>query len=158
MKYLFPENFYWGGASSALQTEGSDTSRGKTTMDKFFEEAPTRFYNGMGPGKLSNFYENYAQDIALLKKAGLNSLRFSISWARLIPGGRGEADREAVEYYNRVIDEFEKNGIELFMNLHHFDLPIELQNEGGFENRDVVEAYAEYAKTCFQLFGKRIKK
>ena len=158
MKYLFPENFYWGGASSALQTEGSDTSRGKTTMDKFFEEAPTRFYNGMGPGKLSNFYENYAQDIALLKKAGLNSLRFSISWARLIPGGRGEADREAVEYYNRVIDEFEKNGIELFMNLHHFDLPIELQNEGGFESRDVVEAYVEYARTCFQLFGKRIKK
>src|SRR5699024_10121851 len=82
----------------------------------------------------------------------------SISWSRLIPGGRGEVNPEAVTFYNNVIDELIANDIEPFVNLFHFDMPMELQEEGGWESREVVDAYTEFAKACFKLFGDRVKK
>src|SRR5699024_3363113 len=87
-----------------------------------------------------------------------NTFRMSISWSRLIAGGRGVVNPEAVTFYNNVIDELIANDIEPFVNLFHFDMPLELQNEGGWENREVVDAYSEYAKACFELFGDRVKK
>src|SRR5699024_10559364 len=76
---------------------------------------------------------------------------------RLIPGGRGEVNPEAVTFYNNVIDELITNDIEPFVNLFHFDMPMELQEEGGWESREVVDAYTEFAKACFKLFGDRVK-
>lgn len=157
MFYQFPEGFYWGGASSALQTEGSDTSLGKTIFDVFYAQAPNRFFDGVGPNKLADFYHRYKEDIGLYKAVGHNSHRTSISWARLIPDGDGAVDQEAVAYYHEVIDEFQRQGITLIMNLMHFDMPAVLQAKGGFENREVVDAYVRYAKICFELFGDKVK-
>src|SRR5699024_4090156 len=75
-----------------------------------------------------------------------------------IPSGRGKVNEEAVALYNRVIDELLANDIEPFVNLFHFDMPLELQKEGGWENRAVVDAYEAYAKEAFRLFGDRVKK
>src|SRR5699024_10297580 len=72
--------------------------------------------------------------------------------------GVGEVNQEAVNFYNEVIDELIENDIEPINNLFHFDMPMRLQEKGGWENREVVEAYVGFAKTCFDLFGDRVKK
>ncbi|MEQ4531895.1 MAG: glycoside hydrolase family 1 protein [Mixta sp.] len=158
MKYAFPENFWWGSACSALQTEGESQGSGKglTTWDHWFATEPNRFHNGVGPQNTSTFYQHWKADIQLLKQLNHNSFRTSISWARLIPEGTGEVNQEAVAFYNQVIDELIAQGIKPFITLFHFDMPMAMQEIGGWENRDVVAAYARYAETCFELFGDRV--
>src|SRR5699024_9869336 len=78
-------------------------------------------------------------------------------WARLIPGGKGKVNQEAVEFYNAVIDELLANDIEPFVNLFHFDMPLEMQEKGGWENREVIDAFVAYAETAFELFADRVK-
>lgn len=159
MKYTFPAGFWWGSASSALQTEGESQHGGKsqTTWDVWFARQPWRFHQGIGPDETSTFYQHWQQDIALLKQLNHNSFRTSISWSRLIPDGTGEVNPEAVIFYNTVIDELLAQGITPFITLFHFDMPMVMQEKGGWENRDVVAAFARYADTCFRLFGNRVK-
>ncbi|MFB6468391.1 glycoside hydrolase family 1 protein [Cytobacillus sp. Hz8] len=158
--YKFPEGFWWGSATSATQIEGAanEGGKGKNIWDFWYSQEPNRFFNEVGPESTSNFYYQYKEDIQLMKEIGHNSFRMSISWSRLIPGGRGKVNEEAVDFYNRVIDELIANDIEPFVNLYHFDMPLELQNEGGWESREVVDAYVVYAEECFRLFGDRVKK
>ncbi len=159
MRYRFPDNFWWGSACSALQTEGDSLNGGKsqTTWDVWFERQPDRFHQGIGPAETSTFYRHWKQDIALLKQLKHNSFRTSLSWARLIPDGVGEVNPQAVSFYNHVIDELLAQGITPFITLFHFDMPMVMQEKGGWENRDVVEAFGRYAQTCFTLFGDRVK-
>ncbi|GGP11303.1 glycoside hydrolase family 1 protein [Oceanobacillus neutriphilus] len=159
-QYQFPKDFWWGSATSATQIEGAadEGGRGKNIWDYWYEIEPERFYNQVGPEYTSDFYHRYQEDIALMKEYGHNSFRLSISWSRLIPGGTGEVNQEAVSFYNHVIDELIKQEIEPFVNLFHFDMPLELQEIGGWENRDVTDMYQQYAKTAFELFGDRVKK
>lgn len=159
MKYAFPEHFWWGSAASGPQTEGEALNFGKseTIWDRWFAEQPNRFHHGVGPQNTSTFYQRWKQDIALLKKLNHNTFRTSISWARLIPDGTGEVNPLAVEFYNKVIDELLAQGIKPFINLYHFDMPMVMQEKGGWESREVVDAYARYANTCFELFGDRVK-
>ncbi len=158
--YKFPEGFWWGSATSATQIEGAsdEGGKGKNIWDYWYQMEPNRFYENIGPESTSDFYNLYNDDIQLMKEIGHNSFRLSISWSRLIPGGRGEINQEAVDFYNQVLDELIANGIEPFVNLYHFDMPLELQNEGGWENREVVEAYKDYASECFRLFSGKVKK
>ncbi|OQP06106.1 6-phospho-beta-glucosidase [Geobacillus sp. 46C-IIa] len=158
--YRFPAGFWWGSAASATQMEGAanEGGKGKNIWDYWYEKEPYRFFNGVGPATTSDFYHRYKEDIALMKEIGHNSFRFSISWSRLIPDGVGEVNPEAVRFYNAVIDELLVNRIEPFVNLYHFDMPLALQHIGGWESREVVDAYARYASICFELFGDRVKK
>ncbi|WP_079478708.1 glycoside hydrolase family 1 protein [Halobacillus salinus] len=160
INYRFPENFWWGSATSATQIEGASEigGKGKNIWDHWYETEPNRFYNDVGPETTSDFYHHYKEDIQLMKQIGHNTFRLSISWARLMPDGRGEVNEEAVTFYNNVIDELIDNGIEPFVNLFHFDMPMALQDKGGWESREVVEAFAEYAKEAFRLFGDRVSK
>ncbi|MFW0782433.1 glycoside hydrolase family 1 protein [Rossellomorea marisflavi] len=160
MKREFPEGFWWGSATSATQLEGaaSEGGKGKNIWDHWYEVEPGRFFDGVGPEHTSGFYHRYREDIVLMKKIGHNTYRFSISWSRLIPGGEGPVNEEAATFYGNVIDELLKQGIEPFVTLYHFDMPKEMQDQGGFENRRVIEAFARYAKICFELYGDRVKK
>lgn len=159
MQYRFPENFWWGSASSGPQSEGATQRDGKsaTIWDKWFEESPNRFFNQVGPQDTSTFYDNFRSDIQLMKQLNHNTFRTSIAWARLIPNGTGDVNPLAVKFYNEMIDELLKNGIEPFINLFHFDMPLCMQEKGGWESREVVEAYADFAETCFRLFGGKVK-
>ncbi|MDK2805022.1 MAG: 6-phospho-beta-glucosidase [Thermoanaerobacterium sp.] len=159
-EYKFPENFWWGSATSATQIEGAanEDGKGMNVWDYWYKQVPNRFFNGVGPDVTSDFYHRYKDDIKLMKEIGHNSFRLSISWSRLIPGGVGEINKKAVEFYNNVINELIENGIMPIVNLFHFDMPIEMQHIGGFENRQVLENYKNYAKTCFELFGDRVKR
>ncbi|EAC9274004.1 glycoside hydrolase family 1 protein, partial [Listeria monocytogenes] len=97
-------------------------------------------------------------DIQLMKETGHTTFRTSIQWSRLFPQGKGEVNQKAVDFYNAYIDELIANGIEPFMNLYHFDMPMALQEKGGWLNRETVDAYVAFAQTCFTLFGDRVKK
>lgn len=156
-KYVFPEDFWWGSAASATQTEGTDSIKDKTIWDKWFEEEPNRFFEGVGPNHTSDFYHQFNEDIKLMKETGHNSFRLSISWTRLMDQDTNEVNQEAVQFYNHVINELKENRIEPFVNLYHFDMPYKKQQQGGFESLEVVDYYVDYATKCFELFGDRVK-
>ena len=155
----FPENFWWGAATSGPQSEGRFDKKHKNMFDYWYDIEPEAFYNYVGPDTASNFYNSYADDIAKMKEVGLNSLRTSIQWTRLIDDlETNTVNLQAVDYYNRVIDTFLENGIRPIFNLHHFDLPVELYHKyGGWESRHVVELFVGFAEKCFQYFGDRVK-
>ncbi len=156
----FPDNFYFGSATSATQCEGAYNRDGKglNIWDLWSNTEPNRFFNGVLSYDTSTFYDNYKEDIKLLKEIGHNSFRTSISWSRLFPNGYGEINKKAVEFYRNIFEELKKNDMEPFVNLYHFDMPASLQEIGGWENYNVTEYYKEYAKTCFELFGDIVKR
>lgn len=160
MNYEFPQNFWWGSAISGPQTEGriAGDGKGDSIWDHWYREQPDLFFDQVGPSETSEVYTRYKEDIALMKATGHNSMRTSIQWSRLIPDGIGPVNQQAVDFYNNYIDELIANDIEPFMNLFHFDMPFALQEKGGWESKEVVEAYVTYAKTCFELFGDRVNK
>lgn len=155
----FADNFFFGSATSSTQCEGAHDidNKGKDIWDLWYEEEPFKFYNEIGPNETSTFYKNYESDIKLLKETGHNSFRTSISWSRLFPNGYGKINEKAVSFYRDVFKALKDNQIEIFVNLFHFDMPVKLQEIGGWENREVVQHYQEYAKTCFHLFGNKVK-
>lgn len=157
--YRFPDDFWWGSASSAAQSEGAGQRDGKgpSIWDHWFEKEPHRFFDGVGPQETSTFYDRFESDIDLMKQLGHNSFRTSISWARLIPDGTGVVNQNAVVFYRTMIEKLKASGIEPFICLYHFDMPLAMQEIGGWENRAVVEAYADYAAICFELFGEQVQ-
>ena len=86
-----------------------------------------------------------------------NTYRFSIAWDRILPNGRGEVNPKGIEFYNNVIDYCLEKGIEPNVTLFHYDLPNVLAEEGGWENRSIVDDFEAYAKVCFEAFGDRVK-
>lgn len=155
----FPEKFWWGSATSGPQTEGRFNKRNRNIFDYWFDSDKSSFFGGIGPNVASNFYNSFREDIRLYKEIGLNSLRTSIQWTRLIKDFETcEADEDGAAFYREVIEEFEKNGIILMINLFHFDMPAELQEKyGGWESKHVVELFVRYARKAFELFGDKVK-
>ncbi|WP_375749025.1 glycoside hydrolase family 1 protein [Vibrio sp. HN007] len=157
--YTFPENFLWGAAASGVQTEGVTNKANDSIWDLWHKESQERFYKGIGPQVVNDTYNRYKEDVQLMKALGFNSFRTSIQWSRLIKNFEtGEVCPDAVEFYNRYLDEMIANGIEPLINLYHFDMPAELQQKyGGFESKKVVDLYAEFARKAFELFGHKVK-
>lgn len=153
----FPQGFLWGASSSAFQIEGGwdEDGKGKTVADyNSFKRADHQADSKVA----SDFYHHWKEDIALMKELGLTMYRFSIAWARIIPDGDGKVNEQGINFYNQIIDELLKNGIEPFVTLYHFDLPYALvEKYNGWESRDCVYAFERYAKICFEAFGDRVK-
>ena len=159
MKYKFPDKFWWGAATSGIQTEGNTNQINSSVWDLWFEKEPHRFTYGIGPEKVCDTYKRYEEDTKLMKEINLNSIRTSIQWSRLIKDFEtGEPCGDAVKFYNDYFDSIVEKGIEPVINLYHFDMPAELQIKyGGFESKHVVELFVKYAKKAFELFGDRVK-
>ncbi|WP_108651830.1 glycoside hydrolase family 1 protein [Dongshaea marina] len=158
MKHQFPEGFWWGSAASATQFEGaaSEGGKGPNIWDHWFSQQPNRFFNGVGPEVTSDFYHRMETDIELMQATGHNSFRTSISWSRLFPDGGNEVNPEAVDFYHKMLDKLDAAGIEPFINLYHFDMPMALQEQGGWESREVVKQFSRYARFCFEEFGSKV--
>lgn len=158
MTKTFPKNFLWGAATSAPQTEGHSLLNGKSasTWDYWFEIAPEKFNENQGPKDTSNVYEMYRQDCQRMQDIGLNSLRTSISWTRLLPDGKN-LNQEAVKFYRDYFTCMLDHGVKPIINLFHFDMPMWLMQKGGWESRKAVDAFAFYAKTAFEQFGDLVK-
>lgn len=150
----FPKEFLWGAAMSAPQTEGHSLKNGKSasTWDHWFQIAPEKFNQNQGPEDTSNLFEMYAADCKRMKAIGLNSIRTSLSWTRLLPDGK-MVNPEAVTFYRDYFEKIKAQNIQLVLNLFHFDMPMWLMKKGGWETRESVEAFAFYAQTAFELFG-----
>lgn len=150
--------FLWGSATSAYQCEGGwqEGNKGLSNWDDFCHSEK----NNVNPvtGDIScDHYNRYEEDIIMLSKGGQNAYRFSIAWTRIIPDGIGEVNQDGIDYYNRVIDTCRKYNVEPVVTLYHYDLPLKLFENGGWENRDTAIAFAQYAKVCFESFGKKVK-
>lgn len=158
-KYLFPKGFWWGAATSGPQTEGNTDKIHENIMDYWYKIKPEDFFNRVGPDVASDFYHTYINDFSLMESIGFNSFRTSIQWSRLIKDFEtGEFDEKGAIFYRNLINEARKYGMKLVLNLHHFDMPIELLNKyGGWESKHVVELFVKFAKTCFELFGKDVE-
>lgn len=154
----FPKDFWWGAAMSGPQMEGTFDKPHENVMDYWCRIKREDFFNGVGSEVATDFYHHYKEDILMMKSIGMNSFRTSIQWSRLIKDlETGEPDEKAVAFYQDVIDECKKNDILLVMNLHHFDLPVELlQKYGGWESKHVVDLFVKFAKTAFRLFGDQV--
>jgi 6-phospho-beta-glucosidase len=159
MKCEFPKGFWWGAATSGPQAEGRFNKKHRSVFDYWYDIEPEAFFDKVGPNVASNFYNSYKEDLKMMKSIGFNSFRTSIQWTRLIKDlETGEVDEDGVRYYNNVIDECLKCGMTPVINLHHFDLPIELYEKyGGWESKHVVELFVKYSVKCFELYGDRVK-
>lgn len=155
----FPKDFWWGAAASGPQTEGrtADDGKGDSIWDYWYATEPERFYQKRGPKDTVQLLQRYPEDVALMKEIGFNSFRTSIQWSRLLPEGRGAVNQQAVAFYREYFATLIGNGIEPFINLYHFDMPMALQKEGGWLNRETVTAFADYAALCFELFGDQVR-
>ncbi|KAG8375743.1 hypothetical protein BUALT_Bualt10G0132100 [Buddleja alternifolia] len=158
----FPPDFIFGTGTAAYQQEGAATKgdRGVSIWDNFTWRTPNRIGDGSNGNEAIDMYYRFKEDIDNMKKMGFDSFRFSISWPRILPGGRRCAgvNKEGIKYYNEFIDTLLANGIEPFVTLFHWDLPQCLQDEyGGFLDRKIVHDFKEYVELCFWEFGDRVK-
>lgn len=158
MKTTKKQKFLWGSATAAYQCEGAWDADGKGLgeWDVFSHGNPLNI-NGATGDVSCDFYHHYKEDIDMLKAGGQNTYRFSISWARILPNGRGAVNQGGIDFYNKVIDYCLKQDVEPNVTLFHYDLPEAIAKEGGWENRAIIDAFAEYAKVCFTAFGDRVK-
>jgi beta-glucosidase len=142
----FPEGFIWGASTAAYQIEGAPDADGKgPSVWDTFSHTPGKVRGGDTGDIACDSYHRYREDVALMASLGLKNYRFSISWPRVQPGGRGVANQRGLDYYRSLLDELASHGIAATATLYHWDLPQELQDEGGWAVRDTAERFAEYA-------------
>ncbi|MEH6991571.1 glycoside hydrolase family 1 protein [Neobacillus drentensis] len=155
----FPNNFLWGAASAAYQVEGAwnENGKGLSNWDQFVR-IPGKTFKGTTGDVAVDHYHKYKEDVKLMKEAGLKAYRFSVSWARIFPNGKGEINEQGLEFYNNLINELIKNKIEPVLTVYHWDLPQALQDEySGWESRKIVEDFTNYCIVLYKNFGDRVK-
>jgi beta-glucosidase len=154
----FGDDFLWGVASSALQTEGAYNldGKGQSVWDVFVQDRKKILSNDTH-FEASNFYYNYKTDIALIKQMGIPNFRFSLSWSRILPNGIGEINQSGIDFYHNVIDCCLEHEIEPFVTLYHWDLPQELEKKGGWTNREILLWFEEYVRVCANAFKDKVK-
>uniref|UniRef100_A0A0D9W752 beta-glucosidase n=1 Tax=Leersia perrieri TaxID=77586 RepID=A0A0D9W752_9ORYZ len=157
----FPPGFLFGAATSAYQIEGAylDDNKGLNNWDVFTHTQAGRISDGGNGDVADDHYHRYTEDVEILHNLGVNSYRFSISWARILPRGRlGDVNPAGIAFYNRLIDALLQKGIEPFVTLNHFDIPQELETRyRGWLGAGIREEFVYYSDVCFKAFGDRVR-
>jgi beta-glucosidase len=153
----FPKGFYWGAASAAYQVEGAwqVDGKGPSIWDRF-AQTPGRIKDGATGNVACDHYHRWREDIALMRQLQLNSYRFSISWPRIQPPGRGPVNMAGLDFYQRLVDGLLEAGIRPLVTLYHWDLPQALEDAGGWPERDTAWRFAEYAARMTGALGDRV--
>jgi len=153
----FPAEFVWGAATSSYQIEGAwnEDGKGESIWDRF-SHTPGRIKNGDTGDVACDHYHRWPEDVALMQTLGLQAYRFSVSWPRILPAGRGAVNPAGLDFYDRLVDELLEAGIKPFVTLYHWDLPQALQKEGGWPARSTAEAFVEYADVLSRRLGDRV--
>ncbi|TFC35977.1 beta-glucosidase [Cryobacterium sp. MDB1-18-2] len=153
----FPAGFVFGSATAAYQIEGAfdEDGRGPSIWDTF-SHTPGAILNGDTGDKASDHYHHLEEDLDLMQRLGLHAYRFSISWSRIQPTGRGPVNEKGLAFYERLVDGLLERGIRPIATLYHWDLPQALEDEGGWTNRETAYAFAEYARIMGAALGDRI--
>lgn len=154
----FPSDFLWGSATAALQIEGAtrDEGRGISVWEQFCQDHPERIFEQATPQQACDHFHRYREDVAWMKELGHSTYRFSIAWPRVVPEGRGAVNSLGLDFYERLVDELLEAGITPNITLYHWDLPLSLAQEGGWENPATVEAFVDYSAHCFERLGDRV--
>ena len=170
---MFPTEFLWGGATAANQCEGAydEDGRGLASVD-VIPYGEDRFKVARGEIKMLecddshlypahygiDFYHRYKEDIKLFADMGLKCFRFSIAWTRVIPDGDGEVCDKGLDFYEAVVDECLKYGIEPLITINHFDAPINLINKfGGWKDARMIDAFLKLCEALFKRLGNKVK-
>jgi 6-phospho-beta-glucosidase len=161
----FPDGFLWGGATAANQLEGAylEDGKGLSIQDVMPKGIMTPRSEGPTDDNLKqvgiDFYHRYAEDIALFAEMGFKTFRFSIAWSRIFPkGDETEPNEAGLAFYDRVLDELERHGIEPLVTISHYETPLHLaETYDGWVNRDMIGFYERYVRTLFSRYGARVK-
>jgi beta-glucosidase len=157
-KNNFGNDFIWGVSTSALQIEGAATADGKgLSIWDAFAAKKNKIINNDSPSIAIDFYNNYKNDIALIKSMGIPHFRFSLAWSRIIPNGIGAINQQGIQFYHNVIDTCIEQGIEPWITLYHWDLPLALEAKGGWTNREILNWFKEYVSVCVSAFQSKVK-
>ncbi len=150
----FPDGFLWGAATAAYQIEGAwdEEGRGKSIWDVFSHQ-PGRTVNGDTGDVACDHYHRFEEDVALMKALGLGAYRFSVSWSRVLPDGTGRVNERGLDFYRRLVDALLGAGIVPALTLYHWDLPQALQERGGWQNRETVDAFVVYAEVVAEALA-----
>ena len=153
----FPADFLWGSATSAYQIEGSPLADGAgPSIWQRFTHTPGMTKNGDTGDIACDHYRRYRDDVALMHRLGLKAYRFSISWSRVLPQGRGAVNEKGLAFYDRLVDALLEKGIAPNATLFHWDLPAALDDRGGWLNPDIAHWFAEYAQVVFRKLDDRV--
>jgi beta-glucosidase len=153
----FPEGFLFGAATSAFQIEGSPIADGAAPSNwhRFVHARRTR--DGATGDVACDHYRRYREDVALMRDLGLQAYRFSIAWSRILPAGAGAVNTAGLDFYQRLVDLLLESGIQPFATLHHWDLPLALDDRGGWLNPESASWFGEYAGVVFRALGDRVR-
>ena len=154
---VLPAGFRLGTATAAAQIEGAADidGRGPSIWDVFAAE-PGRIRGGDSPAVACDHYHRWPADVRDLAELGAHDYRFSISWSRILPAGRGEVNRAGLDFYSRLVDGLLAAGITPVPTLYHWDLPQALQSGGGWLERSTADALADYAAVVVDALGDRV--
>jgi beta-glucosidase len=154
----FPKDFIWGAATAAYQVEGAWNvdGRSESVWDRF-SHTPGKIKNNDNGDVACDSYHRYKEDVALLKALNLKSYRFSIAWPRVLPTVGGKPNAKGLDYYKRLVDELLENGIRPMATLYHWDLPQEIEDRGGWPNRDTADYFVDYVDTVARALSDRIQ-
>ena len=153
-----PTDFLWGASTSAYQIEGAwnEDGRGPSIWDARCR-IPGKVGDGTTGDVAADHYHRWAEDVALMKELGVGAYRFSTSWPRILPRGRGKPNDKGLDFYDRLVDGLLDAKIEPWLCLYHWDLPLALHDLGGWTSRDCAGWYADYAALMAKRFGDRVK-
>nr|AGS46809.1 beta-glucosidase [Anoxybacillus flavithermus subsp. yunnanensis str. E13] len=155
----FPKDFIWGAATSSYQIEGTATGGDKIySIWDHFSRIPGKVANGDNGDIAIDHYNRYIDDVALMKALHLKAYRFSTSWARLYTETPGKFNEKGLDFYKRLVHELLENDIEPMLTIYHWDMPQALQEKGGWENRDIVHYFQEYAAFLYENLGDVVRK
>ncbi|MFP4344050.1 MAG: GH1 family beta-glucosidase [Anaerolineales bacterium] len=153
----FPEDFVWGSATAAYQIEGAVQEDGRRpSIWDTFSHTPGKISHGDTGDVAADHYHHWQEDVELMAQLGLDAYRFSIAWPRIIPEGRGEVNEAGLDFYDRLVDGLLEHNIEPYVTLYHWDLPQPLEDEGGWPNREIVPAFADYTRAVADRLGDRV--
>jgi len=158
-KLIFPPNFAFGASTAAYQIEGAvaDDGRGPSVWDEFSHKKGKirKQHNG---DHACEHYVRYADDVQLMQTLGLDAYRFSISWSRVMPLGRGKVNQQGLDFYHKLVDKLLEAGITPYATLFHWDFPLALHKEyKGFLSRQAAQDYANYVEVVVRSLGDKIK-
>jgi beta-glucosidase len=155
----FPDDFVWGAATSAYQIEGAvrEDGRGESIWDRFAAE-PGRISDGSDASVACDHYRRSDEDLDILQWLGVRAYRFSIAWPRVLPNGRGSVNTRGLDFYDRLVDNLLARGIEPFVTLNHWDLPVALHDAGGWPSRETVGPFVTYAEVVMERLGDRVRR